>query len=298
MPSPPQLRHLQANGLRFACLEAGHGPLVLCLHGFPDTAHSFSELLPALAAAGYRAVAPFMRGYAPTGLAPDGDYSATALGRDVLALIEALGEPEATVIGHDWGAYAAYCAANLDDAARIRRLVLMSVPHLAAAVNTWVQLRRSWYVWFFQLPGLPEQRVARDDFAFIERLYRAWSPGWPVGEAELRPVKQALAAPGGLAAAIGYYRAMFRHASRQNWAVLTTKTSVPTLMLAGVQDGAVGVETLVRSAEAFTNPDAFTFHALPGVGHFPHREAVTEVNRLILDFLSRNAVSDASGHAS
>ncbi len=282
MSHEPKRITLQANGLRFVCLEAGSGPLVLCLHGFPDTAETFSTLLPRLAQAGYRAVAPFMRGYAPSDLAPDGDYSATALGRDALGLIEALGEKDAAIIGHDWGAYAAYCAANLD-AARIRKLVLMSVPHLGGATQSLQQLRRSWYVWFFQLPGLPERRVAKDDFAFIERLYRAWSPDWPAGEAELRPVKTALAAPGGLAAAITYYRAMFRHASRENWAVLTAKTTVPTLMLAGERDGAVGPEVFARSQEAFSGP--FAFHLLPGVGHFPHREDADEVGQKILDFL-------------
>lgn len=192
MSSELELKHVSANGIRFAYHEAGagNGPLVLCLHGFPDTAQSYAQLLPALAAAGYRAVAPYMRGYAPTGLAPDGDYSAPALGRDVLALIEALGAKNADVIGHDWGAYAAYCAANLD-AARIRRLVLMSVPHIGGAVQSLKQLRRSWYIWFFQLSGLPERRVARDNYAFIDRLYRAWSPAWRVTEADLRPVKQA-----------------------------------------------------------------------------------------------------------
>lgn len=277
-----ELKYITANGIRFAYHEAGSGPLVLCLHGFPDTAQSYAQLLPALAAAGFRAVAPYMRGYAPTGLAPDGDYSTTALGRDVLALIEALGAKDAALVGHDWGAYAAYCAANLD-AARIRRLVLMSVPHIGGAVQSLKQLRRSWYIWFFQLSGLPERRVARDNFAFIDRLYRDWSPSWSVTEADLRPVKQALTAPGGLAAAIGYYRAMFRHSTRQGWALLSAKTSPPTLLLSGAVDGAVGPEVFGRSKEAFTGP--FEFRLLPGVGHFPHREAAGVVTPMMVDFL-------------
>ncbi|KYC28885.1 hypothetical protein ACY05_04060 [Sterolibacterium denitrificans] len=279
--------HVTANGIRFAYHQAGprDAPLVLCLHGFPDTALSYAQLLPQLAAAGYRAVAPYMRGYAPTGLAPDGDYSTTALGRDVLALIDALGARDAAVIGHDWGAYAAYCAANLD-ASRIRRLVLMSVPHIGGAVQSLRQLRRSWYIWFFQLSGLPERRVARDDYAFIDRLYRAWSPTWQVAESDLRPVKQALAAPGGLAAAIGYYRAMFRGSSRAGWALLSARTSPPTLMLSGAIDGAVGPEVFGRSREAFTGP--FEFHLLPDVGHFPQREAPDELGQRILEFLARD----------
>jgi pimeloyl-ACP methyl ester carboxylesterase len=281
-----ELKYLTANGIRFAYHQAGplDAPLVLCLHGFPDTAHSYERILPVLAAAGYRAVAPYMRGYAPSGCAPDDDYSTTALGRDVLALIEALGAPDAAVIGHDWGAYAAYCAAN-QDATRIRRLVLMSVPHIGGAVQSFKQLRRSWYIGFFQLPVLPERYVARDDYAFIDRLYLNWSPTWRVAATELGPVKAALAAPGGLKAAIGYYRAMFRGSSRASWALLSARTTPPTLMLSGEVDGAVGAEVFARSEQAFDGP--FEFHLLPGVGHFPHREAADRVLSLILDFLAR-----------
>ena len=283
-----ELHYLTANGIRFAYHQLGpqDGPLVLCLHGFPDTAQSYAQLLPQLAAAGYRAVAPYMRGYAPSGLAADGDYSTRALGQDVLALIDALGARDAAVIGHDWGAYAAYCAANLD-AIRIHRLVLMSVPHIGGAVQSLRQLKRSWYIWFFQLSALPERRVARDNYAFIERLYRAWSPTWAISEEDLRPVKQALAAPGGLAAAIGYYRAMFRGSSRASWALLSAKTTPPTLMLSGAIDGAVGAEVFGRSQEAFSGP--FEFQLLPDIGHFPQREAPEDVGKRILAFLGRDA---------
>ena len=103
---------VRANGLRFATLEAGDGPLVLCLHGFPDHARSFRHQLPALAAAGFRAVAPYMRGYAPSDAPPDGPYQSAVLGQDAAAMIEALGYRQAAVVGHDWGAVAAYGAAT------------------------------------------------------------------------------------------------------------------------------------------------------------------------------------------
>src|SRR5690606_10596075 len=119
---------VQANGLRFATLEAGDGPLALCLHGFPDTARSFRHQLPALAAAGFRAVAPWMRGYAPSAVPADGPYQSAALAQDAAALIEALGYDEAVLIGHDWGAVAAHGAAILAPQ-RVRRLVTIAVPH-------------------------------------------------------------------------------------------------------------------------------------------------------------------------
>lgn len=280
-----ELQYINANGIRFAYYQQGapEAPLVLCLHGFPDTALSYAQLLPQLAAAGYRAVAPYMRGYAPTSLAADNDYSTTALGQDVLALITALGAEKAIVIGHDWGAYAAYCAANLD-ATRIRKLVLMSVPHIGGATQSLKQLQRSWYIWFFQLPRLPERRVARENYAFIDRLYRVWSPTWSITADDLRPVKQALDAPGGLAAAIAYYRAMFRGSSRAGWALLSAQTAPATLVLTGALDGAVGTEVFGRIKEAFTG--SCEFQILPDVGHFPQREAPETLGQRILEFLA------------
>ena len=121
-----RLATVRANGLQFGVLEAGSGPLALCLHGFPDTADTWRHLLPALAGAGFRAVAPFMRGYAPTEVPADGAYHVGALVADAVALHEALGgDGDAVLIGHDWGAEAAYGAAAFAPG-RWRRLVTVS----------------------------------------------------------------------------------------------------------------------------------------------------------------------------
>ncbi len=270
-------------GLQFSYREAGTGPLVLCLHGFPDTAHSFDELLPVLAQAGYRAVAPFMRGYHPTGVPPDGDYAITTLARDALALIEALGETDAVLIGHDWGGFAAYTAANLAPE-KVRKLVVIAVPHMGATRQSLAQLRRSWYVWLFQLPWLPERLVKRGDFAFIDRLYRSWSPNWDEAEFRLGPVKAALAAPGGLRAALGYYRRMIRGASRDVYDALSKTTTVPALWFVGEADGSIGPEVFADTARACSGP--FELVSLPGVGHFVHREAPQVFQPKVLAFLS------------
>src|SRR5712692_1264958 len=127
-PAVPD-RTVLANDLEFAILEAGSGPLALCLHGFPDCAHTWRHLLPALADAGFHAVAPFMRGYAPTGVPADGAYQIGALAADAAALHEALGgDEDAVLIGHDWGAEAAYCAAA-HAPQRWRLLVTLAVHH-------------------------------------------------------------------------------------------------------------------------------------------------------------------------
>src|SRR6202165_5249528 len=126
--SAEKTRVVRASGIDFHLLEMGTGPLVLCLHGFPDTAHSFRHQMPALAAAGFHAVAPFMRGYSPSEPASDGRYDSAALSEDALALIDALGYKDAIVFGHDWGAVAAYgAAAAAPD--RVSKLVTAAVPY-------------------------------------------------------------------------------------------------------------------------------------------------------------------------
>jgi pimeloyl-ACP methyl ester carboxylesterase len=283
---------VRANGLRFATLEAGDGPLVLCLHGFPDHARSFRHQLPALAAAGFRAVAPFLRGYAPSDVPADGPYQSAALAQDAAALIEALGHERAAVFGHDWGAVAAYGAAILAPQ-RVARLVTAAVPHGpalgAAFLTSYAQQRRSWYMFFFQTP-LAEMAVAHDDFAFLEHLWTDWSPGWSWPAEEMAALKETFAQPGVLAAALGYYRHTFNPAlQRPELAVAQGLTqlepiSVTSLYFHGARDGCIGVE-LAEGMEAFF-PAGLTKVIVPDAGHFVHQERPDAVNAALLEFLA------------
>ena len=199
-----------ANGLEFGLLEAGAGPLALCLHGFPDSARTWRYLLPELAAAGFRAVAPFMRGYAPTAVPDDGRYSIGTLADDAIALHEVLGgDGHAVLIGHDWGAEAAYTAA-VAAPDRWRRLVTLAVPPAAldpVLFSDYEQLKRFFYIFLFRdTPGLAEKIVAADGMAFIRRLRQDWSPGFDAADC-LEHVRESLADPASLSAAISYYRA-------------------------------------------------------------------------------------------
>src|SRR3954447_852399 len=150
----PTEHRVNANGIDVAYLACGEsGPLALCLHGFPDSAHTFRHLLPELGAAGFRAVAPWLRGYAPTDIPEDGDFSITTLAADANALHEALGgDGDAVLVGHDWGAMTSYVAAA-DGPDRWRRLVTMAVPPpktASAAFFHYRQLKRSFYIFLFQ----------------------------------------------------------------------------------------------------------------------------------------------------
>ena len=177
---------VRANDLEFGVLEAGSGPLALCLHGFPDTAHTWRHLLPALAEAGFHAVAPFMRGYAPTAIPADGAYQLGALIADAVALHEVLGGGgDAVLIGHDWGAETAYgAAAHAPD--RWRRLVTLAVPPASldpVLFSDYEQLKRFFYLFLFRDPlGFADALVAGDQMSFLDRLWHDWSPGYDAGE--------------------------------------------------------------------------------------------------------------------
>ncbi len=280
-----------ANGVRFATIEAGDGPLVLCLHGFPDHARSFRHQLPALAAAGFRAVAPYMRGYAPSEAAADSRYQSAVLAQDAVELIGALGYDSAHVFGHDWGAVAAYGAAIIAPH-KVKKLVTAGVPHgpavLSAFLGDYDQLRRSWYMFFFQTP-FAEAAVPADDFRFIERLWQDWSPGWSYPPEEMEALKATFRTPGVFQAALGYYRCTLNPALQDpaldelQGMLGMSPVPVPTLFFHGAQDGCMGAY-LTEGMEAFF-PAGLHKHIIPGAGHFVHQEKPDEVNRILLDFL-------------
>jgi pimeloyl-ACP methyl ester carboxylesterase len=282
---------VEANGVSFHFIERGTGPLALCLHGFPDHAPSWRKLMAALAKAGFRAVAPYMRGYAPSGMPADGAFQSAALGADAAALLDALAGEDAVVIGHDWGAVAAYGAALLRPE-RIRRLVTLAVPYGrglgAAFVTNPAQQRRSWYMFFFQMP-FAEAALAHDDFAMVERLWRDWSPGFVPDATAMAALKATFRQPGVAAAALAYYRHTFQpqlriaaHEALQA-RLGTEPIRVPALYLHGEDDCCLGVELATGNEALF--PAGLARHIVPGTGHFLHVERPDLVNPLVLDFV-------------
>ena len=287
------VRTVTANGLRFGVLEVGCGPLALCLHGFPDSARTWRYLLPALADGGFHAVAPFMRGYAPTEIPADGCFRVGALVADAVGLHDVLGgDDQAVLIGHDWGAEAAYGAAAFA-ADRWRRLVTLAVPPLALDAKIFAdydQLKRFFYL-FLLKTSLAESVLAADDMAFLDRLWQDWSPGYDAHD-DLRNVKQCLRDERNLAAAIGYYRTeepglhQFRAdgAYAQEEAALASAPPQPTLYLHGDRDGCIDL-ALVADAERHLTPGS-RMKVIESAGHFPHLEQPAAVNDQILAWIS------------
>ena len=279
---------VRANDVNFHFLEMGEGPLVLCMHGFPDHAYSYRLLLPELAEVGFRAVAPFMRGYAPTEVPKDGRYQTAVLSRDVLELIDALGAERASLVGHDWGARAVYGAAILGPE-KVTRLAAIASSHPAAGEPMDFHfLRGSWHAFYFQLP-LAEATVAHNDYAFVEDWWRDASPEWDIPAEVLESVRETFRKPGVVAASLGYYRQSFNPANQDpalkdvQQRVSTSPVSVPTLAFHGTRDRP-------RRLEAFQSMDRYFTGGLEkviieGTGHFMHLEKPLEVNSKIVRFL-------------
>jgi len=255
-------KFIEANGLRFAYLEQGTGPLVLLVHGFPDTAYTWDHAMAAVAGAGFRAVAPFQRGYWPSAI-PAEDPTSDTLGQDVVALIDALGETSAVVVGHDWGASAAYTAA-ITHPDKVRLLVTLAIPHPAAVKIT---PRLAWKVRHFITLKRKNaaQRLAADDFAQVDELVSRWSPAWtnrPASETER--VKECFRHPGSADAAVGYYRAL----SLRIKGPLTRSITVPTVAFAGETD-LIAPRVYEKARHMFTaSYEVVQMHG----GHFMHRE--------------------------
>lgn len=274
MSSTP--RFVTANGLRFAYFEEGSGPLALLLHGFPDTAHTWDHVRPALAAAGFRVVTPFMRGYAPTEIPKVEAYDADTLGRDALEIATALGERDFVLVGHDWGASAAYSAAGLAPE-RLRMLVTVGIPQPAGVTPTPTLVWAVRHFFYLRRAGAAKA-IRANDLAYIDELVQRWSPAWKVPPGETDAVKRALREPGSLEAALGYYRALqlgVPVAQRR-------RVECAAAAFAGTDDT---FPPVVYDRARSRYAAAYEVVMMPG-GHFMHREHPEHFTRELLRVLA------------
>lgn len=295
-PGPSSEKRVFENGdLRFSALGMGEGALVLCLHGFPDNLHSFRYQLPALAEAGYRAISLSLRGYEPSSIPANGDYSVESIASDVIAVMDQLACNKAHLIGHDWGAAVAYAAAAAAPE-RFESLITMAVPHPGRFAREGLripkQLKNSWYMGFFNIPWLSDWVVARHDFAFIRKLWRDWSPSWTPDAPALDAVIDGLSQPGVLSATLGYYRAALSlQALTMSAEDAHYPVPVPTLALTGERDGCIDSEVFERLMKPQDFPRGLAVERVFKAGHFLHQEQPQRVNALILRWLEHRDVA-------
>lgn len=286
-------RFVEANGLTFELAEAGDGRsprLAIMLHGFPELNFSWRHQMPELAARGWRVWAPNMRGYGASSK-PEGidAYCMDNLLADVGALIDlALAEApadEIMLVAHDWGAVVAWSFA-IRKIRHIDRLVIMNVPHPKCAereIRHWRQLRKSWYIFFFQIPWLPEKMLLAADARAVRRAFldsAAHKEKFP--PADLDIYARAAQRPGAISAMINYYRALMRFRGANGSALGDARVETPTLVLWGENDIALDIHLLDGMDEWVPN---LTLHRLPGISHWVQQDAPEDVNRLLGQWL-------------
>ncbi len=276
--------YADVNGVRLHYVEAGSGPLVILLHGFPEFWFSWRHQIPMLAAAGFHVVAPDMRGY-NLSAKPKGWrlYDTDYLARDIAELIGHFGVERAHVVGHDWGAAVAYTVA-MRHPESLESLSILNVPHperMLAGLRTWRQLRKSWYMFFFQIPALPERLIARDDFSFAKRSLRADSP-MAFSDADLERYVEAWSQPGALTGMINYYRAALRRSPRAAQASLVP-IQTRTLVIWGERDRHLGAELAEPLPQWVPN---VRVERIAEATHWVQHDEPELVGRLLIEFLS------------
>jgi pimeloyl-ACP methyl ester carboxylesterase len=284
-------RDVSANGVRLHVAEAGTGPLVLLLHGFPEFWWSWRHQLVGMADAGFRVVAPDLRGYGASDKPPRG-YDPVTLAADVAGLVRALGERDAMIVGHDWGGLLAWTVGTLHPRV-VRRLAVLDAPHplrlrSALVTDPRGQLRASRYAFGFQTPRLAESVLTRNDAAYVGDLFERWSgPAWrrtaDYAEA-VRRCRDAVLIPKTAHCALEYYRWMLRSVVRPDGLryakSLSEPVTTPTLQLHGSLDSSLLPRTAQGSGRYVAA--AYEWRLLDGVGHFPHQEAPERVTGELL----------------
>jgi pimeloyl-ACP methyl ester carboxylesterase len=276
-------QYIVTNGIRLHYVTQGEGPLIVLLHGFPEFWYSWHNQIPYLAEHGYTVVAPDLRGYNETDR-PRKGYDIPTLLRDIEWLIKGLGQQKAHIVGHDWGGVLAWTFA-MNYPEMTESLIVMNAPHPAAMLRemrTFKQLRKSWYVFAFQIPWLPEYMLGRNHAYEIGRMLRGAALQKSAFPREVTAkYQEVMSKPGAIKAAINYYRQLFRRlpsSMKSN----EVHIKAPTLLIWGEQDIALGIE-LTTGLERWV--DDIQIKRIPDSGHWVQQEQPEKVNQYMLDFL-------------
>ena len=274
--------YAEVGDVRLHYVEAGEGPLVVLLHGFPEFWYGWRLQIPALAAAGFRVVAPDLRGYNLSSRPDDvAAYGTDKLAADVRGLIHERGAESAHLVGHDWGGTAAWATA-MHHPEVVDRLAILSAAHprkLSQGLHHPDQLRRSWYFFFFALPDLPESVVKANNWHFFRHFLRDAHPAFTPEEIE--KYVQAWSQPGAATGMIDYYRHAVRLSPKSDEAQLSP-IKAPTLVIWGEQDRYLGPDLAEPDRDDVSNLDRV--ERLPDASHWVHHDEAEHVNRLLIDF--------------
>jgi pimeloyl-ACP methyl ester carboxylesterase len=299
LPEIAKKKDLIVNGRTYPVIEAGEGPLVVCLHGFPDNYESFQHQIEPFVAAGYRIVCPMMPGFAPGTQPSSGANTPVYAVSEMIAVIECLlsesDEKKCHLVGHDWGALISYMVAHERPDLLYSHAVL-SIPYNVNLQRVLLRcpsyVANSWYITFFQLKWLADWVVRRNNFKFFDLLYRTWSPTWENYEDRLASTKETFNAPGVLKWTLSYYRnSIFglNAASFRFRRIFNGIIKVPTLGIRGDVDGCIPeIAWNVISPKSF--PNGLTLEVMPGIGHFPQLEDPQWISERLIRWVKQHSV--------
>jgi len=280
--------YIKVNGIQLHYMEEGQGELVILLHGFPEFWYSWRKQIPFLSKK-YRVVAPDMRGYnlsdKPTAIK---DYKIDVLATDIAELVKALGEKKAIIVGHDWGGAVAWVVATMFPEV-VSKLAVLNIPHPSEMKKALMgfnmaQWKKSYYIFLFQLPRLPERFIGRDLKGFFEKAFTTFAPKGKVAgitDEEISKYVEAYSQPGALSSTINYYRAAFRQLGGLN---VHGKLQMPVLMLWGEHDVALGKE-LTYNTKDYCNELQIIYD--PTSGHFIQHDNPEWVNEQLMEFFEK-----------
>ncbi len=273
------------NGLDYYFIEAGSGPTIFLLHGFPDMANTWDETISELSQ-DYHVVAPFLRGYYPTGMPEDGNYSVKAIAGDIVALAEALEVDTYTVIGQDWGASITYSVALLAPT-KVDRVITIAIPPPPCFKLT---PQIAWFGRHFLLfrnKGYALRYTRKQDFRYIDRLYRRWSPDYADYQQSSAAIKATFKYPGRLEAALGYYWSFFEDRDKPDLKDFYAQTPpVPVLFLGGANDNGVDPKAVACIQDSL--PQGSKGIVFEHAGHFLHREIPEQFLAEVKAFLAQD----------
>lgn len=276
------IKRIQANGIDYCYVEKGQGETIFLLHGFPDLAGTWDAVIDDLSK-DYHCVAPFLRGYFPTGIAPDGDYAPKTIAQDIGDMAESMGIDRYYVVGQDWGASITYAIANLYPD-RVKKIVTIAIPHPSFIKASFGTLYKARHFLKFANEKKSPSKTRKKDYRYLDKLYERWSPNWSTYPETAQLIKRSFDQPGYLEAALGYYWTFNRNRGDEELSKFYNQLpTMPVLTLAGEQDGALSMKHFYRMEEAMTTPFRLASH--PEAGHFLQREDPAFVIKEVRAFL-------------
>jgi len=276
------INKIQANDLEYYYIEKGEGETIFFLHGFPDLASTWDIAIDEFSK-NYRCIAPFLRGYYPTAIPTDGDYSIKTIAQDIDAIAQKLGIEEYIVVGQDWGASVTYSLANLYPE-KVQKIVTVAIPHYSFIKANFRTLYKARHFVRFRSPKSALDYTRKKNFAYIDKLYQRWSPNWKDYSEASDLIKSTFQKEGRLEASLGYYWSFFGARKDKELAAFNAKIpTMPHLAMAGKKDGSLVVKAFYKMEAALKPNTKLLVHET--AGHFLHREEPAYFIQSVSDFL-------------